>query len=106
MDRNSNRCIRLIILVNGNAIEQRFPRTPLRNHLEGNTIPETQRRPDAERSCDDPALAVTIKELDLFYCADPARRGCDAMKFCRGRPPIETESVGIQGLSLEVLGRK
>lgn len=67
VDGNGDRCIRLVIRVNGDAVEQRFPGTPLSNRLEGIAVPDTQRPPDADRSGDNPAPSTAIKELDLFY---------------------------------------
>ena len=46
------------------------------------------------------------KELDLIYGPGFGRSGYDVMKRCCGRSPVETEFVGAQCLSLEILGRK
>lgn len=105
MHGNGDRCIRLVIRVDSDAIEQRFPGAPLRNHLEGVRIPDTQSPPDPDRNRDNPAPPTPRKEPDVFYsCVDGC--GYDVVKRCQGGSPVKTEFVGAQCLSFEIFDRK
>ena len=104
MDGNGDRCIRLVICIDSETIEQCLPRTPLRNHLEGIAIPDTQGPPDAERSRDNPAPPTARKEPNIFDSPALLGGGHDVMKRCRRGSPVETEFVGAQCPSFEILG--
>ena len=106
VDGNSDRCIRLVIRVDNDAIEQRFLGAPLSDYLEGITIPDTQGPPDANRSSNNPAPPTARKEPNLFYSPEFDGGGYDVMQRYRGGSPVETEFVGAQCLSFEILGRE